>query len=90
MQDIAALKAQIDFSSLVAETHVVNPAGKTLCPFHDDRHPSCHIYKDGFKCFACGAYGDALDWLERVLYADQSGGHPKVDAANRGEPPRPA
>lgn len=33
------------------------------CPFHDDHHPSCVIYPDGgFKCFACGAHGDFVDF----------------------------
>jgi DNA polymerase I-like protein with 3'-5' exonuclease and polymerase domains len=40
--------------------------GKVLCPFHDDHNPSCHIYDDGFKCFVCGAHGDAIDWLRET------------------------
>ena len=40
--------------------------GKTLCPFHDDHHPSCHIYADHFYCFVCGAHGDHIDWLREV------------------------
>ena len=64
--DIPALKASRDFRSLVAETHTVGRDGKICCPFHDDAHPSCHIYPDGFKCFACGAHGDHLTWLEEV------------------------
>lgn len=56
---------RINFPALVAETHSV-VCRKTLCPFHNDSHPSCHIYDDHFFCFACGAYGDALVWLEHV------------------------
>ena len=40
--------------------------GKTLCPFHDDHHPSCHIYADHFYCFVCEAHGDQIDWLREV------------------------
>ncbi|RMF07442.1 MAG: DNA primase, partial [Candidatus Neomarinimicrobiota bacterium] len=36
-----------------------------LCPFHDDRHPSLHVSqrKQIFKCFACGAGGNAISFL---------------------------
>jgi hypothetical protein len=35
----------------------------TLCPFHDDRHPSCVLYeRKGFYCFSCGKGGNAIDW----------------------------
>jgi DNA polymerase len=40
--------------------------GKILCPFHDDRRPSLHVYDNHFHCFACGAHGDAVDWLVRL------------------------
>lgn len=63
---IAQLKQGVDLRALAAETHEVNRAGKVLCPFHDDSHPSCHLYDDGFKCFSCGVAGDIVDWLERV------------------------
>lgn len=38
-----------------------------LCPFHDDRSPSMHVVTHkgaGFyKCFACGAAGNAIDFM---------------------------
>jgi hypothetical protein len=37
--------------------------GKIICPFHDDRTPSLHVYADHFHCYACGARGDHVDWL---------------------------
>lgn len=38
----------------------------TLCPFHDDKKPSCVLYgKNGFYCFSCGASGNAVDWTMR-------------------------
>jgi DNA polymerase len=39
---------------------------KVACPFHDDVTPSCAIYMDHFKCFACGEHGGRLDWLTRA------------------------
>jgi len=36
-----------------------------LCPFHDDSHPSLHVSqrKQIYKCFACGAGGNAITFL---------------------------
>ena len=62
--DLPTLKAAVPLPGLVNETHDIDRTGKVLCPVHNDHTPSCHIYKDGWKCFACGAYGDVLDWLE--------------------------
>ncbi|MGA0420070.1 MAG: DNA primase [Phycisphaerales bacterium] len=40
-----------------------------LCPFHDDRRPSMavvtHKGTPFFKCFACGAAGNAIDFMMR-------------------------
>src|SRR5690606_2408765 len=37
-----------------------------LCPFHDDNNPSCHndFSKGVFYCFACGAGGNAFDFVK--------------------------
>ncbi len=37
------------------------------CPFHADRTPSFRVYPDSkrFKCFGCGARGDAFEFLQR-------------------------
>ncbi len=64
--DVQALKAAVDFRQLAIETHDVDRTGKVLCPSHSDRSPSCHIYENGFHCFACGAHGDHVDWLRLV------------------------
>lgn len=44
-----------------------NRAGFIHCPFHSgDRTPSCKIYKDSFHCHACGANGDAIDFVSKM------------------------
>ena len=63
MMDVQALKARVDLRGLVQETHQLTKSSKILCLWHDDTHPSLHIYPDGYFCFACGASGDHLDWL---------------------------
>ncbi|HZO92639.1 MAG TPA: DNA primase [Candidatus Baltobacteraceae bacterium] len=38
-----------------------------LCPFHGEKSPSFHVHPDRgfFKCFGCGAGGDALSFLQK-------------------------
>ena len=42
---------------------------KSLCPFHDDRHPSLHysIAKNTYKCFVCDAHGGPIDLVMHHL-----------------------
>jgi DNA primase len=39
-----------------------------LCPFHDERTPSCKVddEKGFFYCFGCGAHGDAIDFVRKT------------------------
>lgn len=46
-----------------------------LCPFHADSDPSLTIYpgRDGlwrYRCFACGAHGDVVDWIREIEGCD--------------------
>lgn len=34
-----------------------------LCPFHQEKTPSFHIYPDHYFCYGCQTYGDAIDYL---------------------------
>ena len=34
-----------------------------LCPFHDEKTPSFHVYPDHYHCFGCGAHGTVLGFL---------------------------
>lgn len=36
---------------------------KTICPFHDDQHPSLYfnVARNTYRCYACGAHGGVLD-----------------------------
>ena len=42
----------------------------TLCPFHDDRHPSLHfnVAKNTYKCFVCDAHGGPIDLVMNHLH----------------------
>ena len=45
---------------------------KTLCPFHNDNHPSLsiHVRRNSYKCFVCGAHGGVIDLVMQVLGKD--------------------
>ena len=45
----------------------VNRYGKTLCPFHNDRHPSMYVADDHYYCFACREHGDVIDFVGRLF-----------------------
>jgi CHC2-type zinc finger protein/DNA primase RepB-like protein len=50
--------------------------GKIVCPFHDDRTPSCHVYDDperGWYCFGCGKGGTIYDFAAELWKLDTRG-----------------
>ena len=42
----------------------------TLCPFHNDRHPSLHfnVSKNTYKCFVCDVHGGTIDLVMNLLH----------------------
>lgn len=44
----------------------INRNGMCCCPFHNDRNPSMKL-DDRFHCFGCGADGDVIDFVCRLL-----------------------
>lgn len=62
------LVARSDLVDLIGTRVTLKRAGsnhKGLCPFHDEKTPSFTVSADkGFyKCFGCGAYGNAIDFV---------------------------
>lgn len=45
----------------------VNRNGMACCPFHNDRNPSLKLNEDYFYCFGCGAKGDVIDFVARLI-----------------------
>ncbi len=45
---------------------------KSLCPFHNDSHPSLtyHRGKNRYKCFVCDAHGGVIDLVMNYLHKD--------------------
>lgn len=68
--DIAEIKDRITIASLFERDgrHLRRTGTSlvTLCPFHDEKTPSCHIYpdKDTYHCYGCGAGGDIFSYWQ--------------------------
>lgn len=69
MVDLEELRARVNLIDLVEQTVKLQKAGaqwKGLCPFHPDQNPSLSVSEKFFKCFACGAAGDIVTWVEKT------------------------
>lgn len=49
---------------------IVNGSGMTLCPGHDEKHPSCKVYLDHVYCFSCGFHQDTIGIVQHVQDCD--------------------
>ena len=61
---------QVDIVDIISSFIKVTKKGRNyvaLCPFHDDSNPSLSISKDKqiFKCFVCGASGNAISFVKK-------------------------
>lgn len=36
------------------------------CPWHEDKHPSMKVFKDGANCFSCGWHGDIFAFAQKM------------------------
>ena len=61
----------MDLRSLIEESHPLKN-GLRLCPFHSEETPSFNVHRTGgyYKCFGCGASGDAVTWLREMRGMD--------------------
>ena len=67
---IEEIRARLDPVEVIGRRVPLRKSGNSFsasCPFHADRTPSFHVYPDSkrFKCFGCGARGDAFEFLRR-------------------------
>jgi len=61
------IKAATTVYAFVSQFVVLNPAGKGLCPFHDDHKPSFSVNTKAnyWHCFACQMGGSIIDfWMQ--------------------------
>lgn len=67
------VRANTNLVDLVSETVALKPlrGGADyvgLCPFHQDRNPSLHVYPDrqSYRCWVCEAGGDVFRWVMEI------------------------
>lgn len=74
-ETIEKIKAAASVEEVVGQYVTLRRRGAGLvglCPFHDDHHPSLYVSpaKGVWRCFSCGAGGNAVDFIMRVEQAD--------------------
>ena len=67
------VRANTNLVDLVSETVALTPTRNGtdyigLCPFHDDRNPSFHVYPDrqSYRCWVCDKGGDCFTWVQEI------------------------
>ncbi len=73
-----AIKTKVDLVDLVAESVRLRRSGRSmkgLCPFHDEKTASFHVFPDSqtFRCFGCSKGGDVFTWVmetERIEFLE--------------------
>jgi len=68
---VEEIRARVDLADLVSDYVALTQAGnrwKGLCPFHQEKTPSFTVNPQMgiFKCFGCGASGDAFKFLMQM------------------------
>jgi hypothetical protein len=77
------VKNQVSILTLITKFNL-NPVkrGAMLCPFHNERTPSCSVSPigDKFHCFGCGAGGSVIDFY-RLLTGKSEGRDSDLESA---------
>ena len=67
--DLTRIKETLTIPALFTrDGHILkrlNSALICLCPFHEEKTPSCRVEEYHFRCFGCAASGDIFDYWER-------------------------
>ena len=72
---ISQIKDRLDIVDVISKKVVLKKSGANywgLCPFHNDKKPSFCVSptKGIYKCFSCGAGGDALTFIVKTENKD--------------------
>lgn len=66
--EIQRLK-EVPIESVAERLGLVVKGHKSLCPFHQDSHPSLtfNVAKNRFRCYVCGTNGSVIDLVQKRL-----------------------
>lgn len=55
-----------------------------ICPFHDESTPSfnANLETGQYKCFGCGAKGNAITFVAEIEHIDRKGAWKKIERIN--------
>lgn len=58
----------VDLDNLKARVNLIDVLGvdNVLCPWHEDKNPSLHVYHDHVHCFSCGMSADGVTYLQKA------------------------
>ena len=61
--DISLELVELARGAEIADFCEVDRQYKTICPWHEDKRPSCYVRNGWAYCFSCGKSGDILDFV---------------------------
>ncbi len=64
------IKQTVTMRDVLAKYGVSVKNNMCCCPIHKERHPSMKVFKDGYKCFACGSAGDIFRFIQEMEGCD--------------------
>ncbi len=72
---IERIKQKLDIVEEIGAVVQLRKSGRTykgLCPFHNERTPSFHVYPDdgAYKCYGCGEGGDIFTFVQKTQGLD--------------------
>ena len=94
------IKSTLRIEDIIGQTVTLRRTGRGwsgLCPFHDDKTPSFHVYPDSqsYYCFACHESGDIFTFVMKTknltfpetvsLLAEEAGINPKSYGISDGQ-----
>ena len=69
-QSIKDILSATDLPVLIGEYVALKTSSGSMtgsCPFHNEKTPSFKVFRDHYRCFGCGANGNAIDFLMNHL-----------------------
>lgn len=67
---VEEIKQNITMSEVLAKYGIKVKHGMACCPIHGEKHPSMQVFKDGYKCYACGSHGDVITFVMEMEHCD--------------------
>lgn len=76
------VKSRITMVDIVAHFSGLKPImNRVPCPFHNGHDRNLALYRNGYKCYVCGASGDIIGYVQAVTGMDFIGAVREIDRA---------